>query len=100
MRLGKLTLSCAAVLILPSFGASQNPSAPAAPTIHVYSRETIIDVLVTDDKGGDVSDVFYLRYIVLHCSSSAADSAGEGEQGVYNYQHADQVVLGNDTRSR
>jgi VWFA-related protein len=54
MRFGKLSLLSAAVLILPSFAVSQNPSAPAAPTIRVYSRETIVDVLVTDDKGQPV----------------------------------------------
>ena len=27
---------------------------PTAPTLHVYSRETILDVLVTDDKGQPV----------------------------------------------
>ena len=54
MRLGKLTLfSCAAVLTLPMLGAGQQPSS-ATPTIKVYSRETIVDVLVTDDKGQPV----------------------------------------------
>jgi VWFA-related protein len=33
---------------------AQTPSAEPAPTIQVYSRETIIDVLVTDDKGQPV----------------------------------------------
>jgi VWFA-related protein len=52
MRHGKLILfSFAAIFTLSSLGAGQNPSAPAAPTLHVYSRETIVDVLVTDDKG-------------------------------------------------
>src|SRR5208283_5323029 len=55
MRLCKLTLfSFAAIFALSSLGAGQNPSAPAAPTLHVYSRETIVDVLVTDDKGQPV----------------------------------------------
>jgi VWFA-related protein len=55
MRLGKLILfSFAAIFALSSLGAGQNPSAPAAPTLHVYSRETIVDVLVTDDKGQPV----------------------------------------------
>jgi len=30
------------------------PIRTAAPTLHVYSRETIVDVLVTDDKGQPV----------------------------------------------
>jgi VWFA-related protein len=55
MRLCKLTLfSFAAIFALSSLGAGQNPSAPAAPTLHVTSRETIVDVLVTDDKGQPV----------------------------------------------
>jgi VWFA-related protein len=55
MRLGKPTLfSFAAIFSLSSLGAGQTPSAPAAPTLHVYSRETIVDVLVTDDKGQPV----------------------------------------------
>ena len=55
MRLGKLILfSFAAIFALSSLGAGQNSSAPAAPTLHVYSRETIVDVLVTDDKGQPV----------------------------------------------
>jgi VWFA-related protein len=54
MRLGKLTLfSCAAILTVPMLGAGQQPS-PATPTIKVYSRETIVDVLVTDAKGTPV----------------------------------------------
>src|SRR5208283_1033520 len=56
MRLCKLTLfSFAAIFALSSLGAGQNPSAPVAPTLHVYSRETIVDVLVTDDKGQPVT---------------------------------------------
>ena len=55
MHHGKLILfSFAAIFTLSSLGAGQNPSAPAAPTLHVYSRETIVDVLVTDDKGQPV----------------------------------------------
>ena len=55
MSFGKLTLfSFAVILTLPFPGAGQNPSVPTAPTIHVYSRETIVDVLVTDDKGQPV----------------------------------------------
>ena len=33
---------------------AQSPQAAPAPTLHVYSRETILDVLVTDDKGQPV----------------------------------------------
>jgi VWFA-related protein len=33
---------------------SPQPSTPTAPTLHVSSRETIVDVLVTDDKGQPV----------------------------------------------
>jgi VWFA-related protein len=51
MRRGKLALlSCAAMLILPSL-AGQNP---AVSTLKVYSRETIVDVTVTDAKGNPV----------------------------------------------
>jgi VWFA-related protein len=35
-------------------GAGFGQSQPALPTLHVYSRETIVDVLVTDDKGQPV----------------------------------------------
>jgi VWFA-related protein len=34
--------------------AGFGPQAAPAPTLHVYSRETIVDVLVTDDKGQTV----------------------------------------------
>ena len=54
-RVSKLTLfSFALILTLSSFGAGQNPSAP---TIHVYSRETIVDVLVTDSKNKPVRNL-------------------------------------------
>jgi VWFA-related protein len=66
MRLGKLTLfSFAAIFTLSSLGAGQNPSAPAAPTLHVYSRETIVDVLVTDDKGQPVTGLKQSDFTVL-----------------------------------
>jgi VWFA-related protein len=35
-------------------GADSQPASTAVPTIQVYSRETIFDVLVTDDKGQPV----------------------------------------------
>jgi VWFA-related protein len=43
-------------LTLALFANAQPPPAAqsTAPTLHVYSRETIIDVLVTDDKGQPV----------------------------------------------
>ena len=45
--------------------------------------------------------LFYLRYIMLHCSPSDAGSRGEREQGLYGEQQADdEAVLGNYTRSR
>ena len=54
MHLGKLTLfSCAAILTVPIPGAGQEPPS-ATPTIKVYSRETIVDVLVTDTSGTPV----------------------------------------------
>lgn len=66
MRLVKLTLfSFAAILALPSLGSGQNPSVPATPTLHVYSRETIVDVLVTDDKGNPVRGLKQSDFTVL-----------------------------------
>src|ERR1035441_3411042 len=54
MRLVKLPLfSCAAILTLPMRGAGQQPPS-ATPTLKVYSRETIVDVLVTDASGTPV----------------------------------------------
>jgi VWFA-related protein len=35
-------------------GAGFGQSQPPLPTLHVYSRETVVDVLVTDDKGQPV----------------------------------------------
>ena len=56
-----LTLSVFAARILAQTtvesnvpGAGFGQSQPALPTLHVYSRETIVDVLVTDDKGQPV----------------------------------------------
>ena len=55
MRHCKLILfSFAAIFAPSSLIAGQGASAPTTPTLHVYSRETIVDVLVTDDKGQPV----------------------------------------------
>jgi VWFA-related protein len=51
----------ACVLTLASFASAQSPPPPnpdsTAPTIQVYSRETIVDVLVTDAKGNPVRNL-------------------------------------------
>jgi VWFA-related protein len=39
-------------------------SQPAAPTLHVYSRETIVDVLVTDDQGNPVRGLTQSNFTV------------------------------------
>jgi VWFA-related protein len=57
MRVAPRALPATALLLLLSATPAQTPqppSATAATTIHVYSRETIVDVLVTDDKGQPV----------------------------------------------
>jgi len=60
MRLDQLTLvALVFTLTLPAGAAESNAPLgqspqPATPTIQVYSRETIVDVLVTDDKGRPV----------------------------------------------
>ena len=57
-----LTLGIFARCVLAQTGVESNlPGAgfdqpqPAPPTLHVYSRETVIDVLATDDKGQPVT---------------------------------------------
>ena len=40
--------------LLASFPIRAQSAASPTPTIHVYSRETVIDVLVTDEKGQPV----------------------------------------------
>ena len=40
-----------------------------------------MDVLSED--GEDRLRLFYLRYIMLHCSPSEAEAAGKREQGLY-----------------
>jgi VWFA-related protein len=47
-------LALAVTLTLPTPGKPQTAPQSTAPILHVYSRETIIDVLVTDDKGQPV----------------------------------------------
>src|SRR5580658_9435357 len=58
MRLGKL-IPILLLLITSATTFAQNPSPPVpqppAPTIKVFSRETVIDVLATDDKGQPVT---------------------------------------------
>ena len=59
MAMLALLLASAAALAqvesnLPGAGFDPPDATPATPTIHVYSRETVIDVLVTDDKGQSV----------------------------------------------
>lgn len=61
MRLTPLTLAAAALaLILPAFAATpdapsrQNAPQPSIPTLQVYSRETLVDVTVTDAHGRPV----------------------------------------------
>jgi VWFA-related protein len=44
----------ASALTLTALAGGQSPSQPAAPTLKVYSRETIVDVTVTDSKGKPV----------------------------------------------
>ena len=53
-RRTSILASALAVAAIPALAQPPEPSEPAAPTIKVYSRETIIDVLVTDDKGQPV----------------------------------------------
>ena len=69
MHLGKLTLSCAAVLTLSSLGAGQNPSAPAAghPQFTIQARVplTILDVVVTDAKGNPFRGLKQSDFTVL-----------------------------------
>ena len=80
MRLGKLILfSFAAIFALSSLGAGQNSSAPAAPTLHVYSRETIVDVLVTDDKGQPVRGLTRSDFTVEE------DGKAQPIRGFYEY---------------
>jgi VWFA-related protein len=51
------------LLAFPTLAQSPQP-APTAPTIHVYSRETIVDVLVTDDKGQPVRGLTHSDFTV------------------------------------
>ncbi|MGD0797934.1 MAG: VWA domain-containing protein [Acidobacteriaceae bacterium] len=49
MRLGKLALTAALTL-----AATNHAQPPQAPTLQVYSRETVVDITVTDSKGNPV----------------------------------------------
>src|SRR5580698_5124750 len=53
MRLGKLSLIPSSLLLSLTLSSAQSPE-PAAPTLKVYSRETVVDVTVTDAKGNPV----------------------------------------------
>jgi VWFA-related protein len=65
----RLTHLASTLLLLPALilSSAQNPapSDTAAPTLHVYSRETILDVLVTDDKGKPVTGLKQSDFTVL-----------------------------------
>ena len=72
MRLTHPTLLAVALtLALPASPAAlnapfgQNPQPSTTPTIQVYSRETIIDVLVTDDKGQPVRGLTRSDFTIL-----------------------------------
>ena len=72
MRLTPPTLvALALALTLPASPAEpnapfgQNPQPSNAPTIQVYSRETILDVLVTDDKGQPVRGLTRSDFTIL-----------------------------------
>jgi VWFA-related protein len=55
MRPGHLVLASSILaLAFPVLAAAQSPPQPAAPTLKVYARETIVDVTVTDAKGNPV----------------------------------------------
>lgn len=47
------------------FGASDATPDAATPTIHVYSRETVIDVIATDDKGRPAAGLQRSDFTVL-----------------------------------
>ena len=47
------------------FPGTDTPPAAATPTLHVYSRETILDVLVTDDKGQPVRGLTKSDFTIL-----------------------------------
>lgn len=52
---------------LPGAGFGSNSTTPGAatPTIHVYSRETVVDVIATDDKGHSVAGLQQSEFTVL-----------------------------------
>jgi VWFA-related protein len=72
MRLTSPTLMALALtLTLPANSAArnapfgQNPEPSSPPTIQVYSRETILDVVVTDDKGQPVRGLTRSDFTIL-----------------------------------
>lgn len=54
MRPTSALLALTFVLTLPANVPAQPPAPPAVPTIQVYSRETIVDILVSDSQGRPV----------------------------------------------
>jgi VWFA-related protein len=54
-RLSKLAIAAALALACP--GRAQAPQASAPETLQVYTRETIVDIVVTDDKGRHVRNL-------------------------------------------
>jgi VWFA-related protein len=49
---------------LPGAGFGPEDASPVTPTLHVYSRETIVDVLVTDDKGQPVRGLTHSDFAI------------------------------------
>ena len=76
MRPGKLVLSSALILILPFLGAaSDTKSVPQSPptsdqravqALQMYSRETVVDVIVTDSKGQPIQGLTDSDLSLIH----------------------------------
>ena len=84
-----LTLSVFATRILAQTtvesnvpGAGFDQSQPALPTLHVYSRETIVDVLVTDDKGQPVRGLTRSDFTALFTFDPTQIALAETPDGV------------------
>ena len=63
-------ITCAGALAqvdsnLPGAGFGPADVIPAPPTIHVYSRETVVNVLVTDDQGESVHGLTQANFTVF-----------------------------------